>query len=114
LVDEVRIEQVLMNLLSNAIKYNNNGGNVWLSAHEKSQGIIRLSVKDDGTGIDPKYKDTVFDLFTRAGKETSGVEGTGIGLNIVKSLVEVMNGQCGYDENEDKGVTFWADLPVSS
>lgn len=114
-VDEVRMEQILMNLLSNAIKYNRIGSNVWLSAHEKSHGIIRLSVKDDGEGINPKYKETVFDLFTRAGKESSGVEGTGIGLNIVKSLVRAMNGQCGYDDNDDNnGVTFWVDMPIAS
>ena len=112
-VDEVRIEQVMMNLLSNAIKYNNIGGNVWLSAQENSSGGIRLAFKDDGKGIGPEYKDTVFDLFTRAGKETSGVEGTGIGLNIVRSLVDAMHGQCGYDDNDDVGVTFWVDLPIA-
>ncbi len=114
LVDEVRVEQILMNLLSNAIKYNDNGGNVWLSAQKTSPDSVRFLVKDDGAGIDPKYKDSVFGLFTRAGKETSGIEGTGIGLNIVKSLVDAMHGECGYEDNEEQGVTFWVDLPVAS
>ena len=114
LVDEKRMGQVLMNLLSNAIKYNHEGGNVWLSAMRQSGGVVRLSVRDDGRGIDPKYKETVFELFNRAGRESSGVEGTGIGLNIVKSLVEAMGGTCGYFENDDKGVTFWVDVPAEN
>lgn len=112
--DKIRGEQIIMNLLSNAVKYNDAGGKVWVSVDQVNDEFIRVSVKDDGKGIDDKYSDSVFELFTRAGKEASGVEGTGIGLNIVKSLVDSMNGNCGFSSNEDRGVTFWFELPIAN
>ncbi len=89
--DRQRLRQILLNLLSNAIKYNQPGGHVWLGWHAAS-GNIALGVRDDGPGIDPAVQNRLFTPFDRLGAEASGVDGTGIGLALTRSLTEMMGG----------------------
>lgn len=113
-VDRTRIRQVLLNLASNAIKYNHKGGLVMLVAQQLPDGFLRITISDDGAGI-PEWKhDKLFEPFNRLGAEASPIEGTGIGLSIAKTLVEMMGGRIDFESSEGAGSCFWVDLPMSS
>jgi signal transduction histidine kinase len=85
--DPTRIEQVLRNLLANAAKFTEPGGQIELIARVEADQVV-LQVRDNGRGIDPALLPRVFDLFWQ-GSENSGVRGLGLGLALVKSLVEL-------------------------
>jgi len=91
LADAVRLRQVLQNLLTNAIKYNRDGGSVELQSRRRD-GKVLLSVADTGRGMNEQQLRHLFEPFNRLGLEREGIPGTGIGLVIVKSLVERMGG----------------------
>lgn len=115
LSDQAKTTQVVLNLLSNAIKYSPNGGTVRISAEPDRGGnqvIVRVS--DEGIGIAPEDKERVFETFYRArNDETYEIRGTGLGLFIVKSLVEGMGGSMGVDSVLGKGSTFYFTLPTT-
>ena len=108
--DRTRLKQVMINLLSNAIKYNRHGGSVTVSSCVRPSGRIRLSVQDTGEGLSPDKVAQLFQPFNRLGKESSGVEGTGIGLVVSKRLVEQMGGEIGVISSEGAGSVFWVEL----
>ena len=112
LTDSTRLTQVLLNLLSNAVKYNREGGTVRLASQERAGQILRISVIDNGRGIPVEKQDDLFKPFERLGRETGPIEGTGIGLTITRQIVELLGGTIGYVSEEDKGSTFWIDVPV--
>jgi PAS domain S-box-containing protein len=114
LADRQKLMQVLLNLLSNAIKYNRQEGQVTLSYDEVATGHLRINVADTGMGIAPDRRGALFQPFQRLGAERSGVEGTGLGLALSKSLVELMNGSIGVDSRPGEGSTFWIELPISA
>ncbi|MBG6082026.1 PAS domain S-box-containing protein [Rubrivivax gelatinosus] len=91
LADGVRLRQVLQNLLTNAIKYNRDGGSVELQSRRR-EGKVLLSVADTGRGMNEQQLRHLFEPFNRLGLEREGIPGTGIGLVIVKSLIERMGG----------------------
>jgi len=111
--DRQRCRQVLLNLLSNAVKYNYDGGAVLLRCDRVDPHTLRISVCDSGPGIDPARRQRLFEPFDRLGAETSGVEGTGLGLALTGRLVEHMAGTIGVDTAPGQGSTFWIDLPVT-
>ena len=111
--DRVRLRQVLMNLLSNAIKYNVDAGHVHVGAADGSRGHVRVAVRDTGLGIPPQRQDELFQPFHRLGAEHGPIEGTGIGLFIVRQLIERMHGRVGVDSQPGRGSTFWFELPRS-
>lgn len=96
--DKLRLTQVLLNLLSNACKYTPAGGKVTMRIAEKSVKIegraeFEFKVKDTGMGMDRKFLDTIFEPFTRVKTSTvSGIQGTGLGMTITKSIVDMMGG----------------------
>jgi len=98
------IKSILQNLLINAIKYRSPDRppvvHIWSDLHE---GFIRLSIRDNGIGIDPRHHDQVFGLFKRF---YLGVEGKGIGLFITKSQVESLNGKIDFESIPGEGTTF--------
>ena len=108
--DRNRLKQVLINLLSNAVKYNRVGGAVEVTCDVGTPGRVRTSVKDTGTGLSPEHVSQLFQPFNRLGQEQSGVEGTGIGLVMVKNLLELMEGTLGVESTMGQGSTFWFDL----
>lgn len=108
--DPVRLKQALLNLLSNAIKYNRVGGEVEVTLAALHNNVLRISVRDTGTGIAPHRHDEVFQPFNRLHAEMSKVEGSGVGLVITKQLVEMMNGHIDFTSEYEEGTCFWVDL----
>ncbi len=90
--DKRRLTQVINNLVSNAIKYNQPGGRVTVSTRDLAPDRWQLSVQDTGPGMSSEQMAKLFQPFERLGKDTSTIEGTGLGLIITKSLVEAMGG----------------------
>jgi signal transduction histidine kinase len=113
--DPERVRQVLVNLVGNAVKYSPAGGAVSvLARHEAAGGLVRISVADQGLGIPPELRDRVFGLFQRVdGAETRGIRGTGLGLYIVKELVELHGGTVEVESEVGRGSTFHVTLPTS-
>lgn len=111
-VDKKRIHQVLENLLSNAIKYGAKADTI--KVYFKQLGPnIRVNIEDHGEGIPEIHHDTLFDMFTQAhSRETDVVKGTGLGLNIVKKIVEAHNGDVNFDSKLNKGSVFYIILPL--
>ena len=111
--DEQRLRQVLLNLLSNAIKYNRVNGSVVLSCEARSEGRLRLRIRDTGLGLSAKDLARLFVPFERLGQEFGEVEGTGLGLAVSRRLVEAMEGSLGAESQVNAGSTFWVDLPLA-
>jgi PAS domain S-box-containing protein len=105
LADATRLRQVLLNLLSNAIKYNRPGGTVTLEAARHGSGVV-VRVADNGRGMSDEQLRCLFEPFNRLGLENEGIEGTGIGLAIVKALVEGMGGSVHVDSQAGVGTLF--------
>jgi len=109
--DKDKITQVIINLLSNAIKYTNKGGNIEVGLFEHKNGI-KLIVKDNGIGIPDEDKEYIFDRFYRVDKSRTRLTGgAGIGLSIVKAIVDSHNGSIGVESSEKKGTTFVVYIP---
>ena len=97
LADPNRLKQVLMNILSNAVKYTPTGGHIRLELDElprnEHYARYRFVVQDDGIGMSEDYQKTLFEPFTREEKSgTNKVQGTGLGMAITKSVVDLMGG----------------------
>ena len=112
LADRQRLRQVLLNLISNAIKYNRPQGSVRISWSTADRGLS-IAVEDDGPGIPVEVRDRLFTPFDRLGAEGTGVEGTGIGLTVSRSLAELMNGTLSFESEDGCGATFTITLPKS-
>jgi len=110
--DGMRLLQVLMNLGNNALKYNRAGGRLTLMTEQLSADRVRITVIDTGKGIPLERQAEVFQAFNRLGAESSGVEGTGIGLNITQRLVHLMGGQISFTSTPGVGTAFHVDLPL--
>jgi len=106
-----RLFQVLSNLIGNAIKYHNkDGGWVEVNAQQYADNHLKFTIRDNGPGIDPKYHDRIFRFLERL--DSSDAEGTGIGLAIVKKLVESSGGEIGLDSKLGEGSCFWFTWPL--
>jgi PAS domain S-box-containing protein len=112
--DRQRLNQILLNYLGNAVKYNREQGAVTVTARPQPNGRIRLSVADTGAGIPAQKLALLFQPFERLGAEQSAIEGTGLGLAVAKGLAEAMRGAVGVESVEDRGSTFWVELPESA
>lgn len=112
--DIVRVKQLLLNLLSNAIKFNKEGGTVTISCNIVTDNMLRISIADTGTGISAEQGNKLFTPFDRLGRETGPIEGTGVGLSIAKRIVELLEGNIGYESEVGIGSTFWIELPLSA
>jgi signal transduction histidine kinase len=111
--DPTRLRQVLINLVSNAIKYNRRGGTVVIETGD--DGVVAtLTVRDTGRGLSAEQIAALFEPFNRFGVEQEGIEGTGIGLTIVKSLVDGMQGRIDVASEPGHGTRFSVTLPAAS
>ncbi|AGK98798.1 MASE3 domain-containing sensor histidine kinase [Clostridium pasteurianum] len=110
--DEEKISRVIINLLSNAVKFTKPGGRITVNVYDKGNKIL-ISVKDTGIGIPTEMKDSIFERFIQA-KESLAKEcgGSGIGLSIVKALVEMHKGDVWVESEEGKGSEFFIEIPV--
>ncbi len=110
--DMVRLRQVLVNLLSNAIKYNRPEGSVQIAWRELTgEHAVQIDVRDTGRGFTPEQRAQLFEPFNRLGAESSGIEGSGIGLVITLRLVELMHGHIAVDSEPGVGSCFTVVLP---
>jgi signal transduction histidine kinase len=110
-LDQKLTYHLLINLLSNAIKYSPKDKNILLSISNRNERVI-LKVKDEGIGIPLEDRENIFQRFYRA-HNTNNIEGTGLGLNIVKQYVELMNGHVSVNSKINGGTTFIVELPLS-
>lgn len=117
--DPMRIERVLDNLLSNAIKYSPEGGRITVEVRRESSaegdgladGWVTLVVRDQGVGIPEADVPYIFDWFRRARNVTGRIRGTGIGLAVVRQVVEQHGGTIQVESKEEEGSTFTLRLP---
>ncbi len=110
--DRVRLRQVISNLLSNAIKYNRAGGQVMLEAMALHEQVL-ITVSDTGQGMTPEQINHLFEPFNRLGAERTAIEGTGIGLVIVKRLLDLMDGRIEVSSTPGNGTSFRVWLPLA-
>ena len=110
--DPVKIERIVLNLISNAIKFSTKGEEIFVEIKDKTE-FVEISVKDNGVGIEKKYLNTIFDRFMQVDKSLSrNAEGTGIGLSLVKSIVELHGGSISVESEYGKGSKFVVLLPA--
>jgi len=108
--DEDRIEQVFYNLLSNAIKYSPNGGEIRISGQIRTKQVI-VCVSDEGPGIAPGDIPHVFDRFYRSSDASRKTKGAGLGLFLVRAVVEAHNGRIWVDPQPERGARICFSLP---
>ncbi|MBZ9623013.1 PAS domain-containing sensor histidine kinase [Clostridium sp. FP2] len=110
--DKEKIERIILNLISNAIKFTNPGGNISVNIFERKDNIV-ISVKDTGIGIPKEKQECVFDRFIQVDKSlTRSREGSGIGLSLVKALVEMHGGKIFLESEINVGSEFSFELPI--
>ncbi len=110
--DADKIERIMLNLLSNAIKFTSSGGSIFVNILDKDSSIM-VSVKDTGVGIPKDKQLSIFKRFVQVDKSLSRKrEGSGIGLSLVKSLIELHNGTIKINSEYGKGSEFIIELPV--
>ena len=101
----------MLNLLSNAIKFTPSGGKVWLSAAIEAGGRLLLQVRDTGIGMKPEDVPQALQPFVQLESAPRGDPGTGLGLALVKTLVEAHGGTIGIESEPGKGTTVSVRLP---
>jgi signal transduction histidine kinase/ActR/RegA family two-component response regulator len=109
--DRQRLSQVLVNLISNAVKYNRRGGAIDIACRAAGTGRVEVAVTDTGPGIPPGDMQRIFVPFDRLGAEQAGVEGTGIGLPLARTLTEAMHGELTAASEVGHGSSFTIALP---
>lgn len=110
--DPHRLSQVLSNLINNAIKFTPAGGTVAVEV-TRVEGAVEVGVRDTGRGISPEALPGLFERYTRAIDTEHQVAGTGLGLMIVRELVEAHGGQVGVESEPGVGSRFWFRLPAA-
>lgn len=107
--DKKILHHILLNLLSNAIKYSGEEKEIYITVEVKDEHVS-IAVRDEGIGIPLDAQNELFNKFFRA-KNTTDVQGTGLGLNIVKKYVEIIKGTISFSSQENKGSTFTIQIP---
>jgi len=106
--NEQLVHQVWLNLISNAIKFSNHGGKIIITLKKNEKGL-RFEIKDNGVGIKDEDKDKIFSQFFMADKSRN-TEGSGLGLSIVKRIVEKLGGDIDFESKEEQGTKFIVNL----
>jgi signal transduction histidine kinase len=111
--DPTRLTQVLVNLISNASKYSPLGTQIELTLEEIDGKRIRVTIADRGDGIPSEDKEQVFHRFVRLGNNDGSQYGIGLGLSVVKAIIEEHCGEIGVEDRRDGGSIFWFTLPIN-
>lgn len=109
--DSGRLHQVLANLISNACKFSPPNSDVIIGCRA-SQGWVRVTVDDSGSGIDKASQEKLFQRFSQVHKQGAGKGGTGLGLAISREIIERLGGKIGVQSEPGQGSSFWFELPV--
>jgi signal transduction histidine kinase len=114
--DKALITAVIDNLLSNAVKYSPTGKRIWVEIVRQTNDTAQFIIRDEGLGLTPEDKDKLFGKFQKlSARPTAGEHSTGLGLSIVKKLVEMMNGKVWAEsEGAGKGATFTIEMPIDA
>lgn len=105
--------QVITNLVSNAIKFTQDDGTISIHVEDKEDtGTLLITIEDNGIGIPDKYHASLFDKFTKARRPGLRKEPTiGLGMSIIKTIIEWHNGKIWFESEENKGTTFYLEIP---
>ena len=110
--DRLSLAQLLQNLVANALKFRSGpSACVWIAAEREHDAMWRITVTDDGIGIDPRHRDRVFKMFQRL-HDREAFEGTGIGLAICRKIVDRQGGEIWVDDREGGGSVFSFTIPA--
>ena len=110
MIDGRVLRNILLNLLSNASKYSGPHKSIFISCQLRNS-LLQVSIRDEGMGIPPQDQKHLFERFFRA-SNVSSIQGTGLGLNIVKRYVELVNGSISFYSEYSKGSTFTITIPI--
>jgi two-component system sensor histidine kinase VicK len=111
-IDEDKFQQVINNLISNALKFTPKGGSIDINLEEKDKCVL-ISVSDTGIGIPKDFHDTLFEKFTSARRRgLKGEVSTGLGMSIIKTIVEWHGGSIWFKSEENVGTTFFIEIPI--
>ena len=113
LADRRRLQQVLLNLLSNAIKYNQQNGRIHLLVHPTDGAWVSVGIRDTGIGIGAADLPRLFTPFDRLGRQSSDIEGTGLGLALSKRFTTMMGGRLEVESAPCQGSTFTVTMPIA-
>jgi signal transduction histidine kinase len=111
--DREQVNNVMDNLLGNAVKFmgDREDRKIELTCRKKEKSHVQICVKDNGIGIDPQYHEKIFEIFKRMNAKNT--EGTGVGLALVKKIVEGLGGKVRVESEVGKGAEFWVEMPIS-
>jgi len=112
-LDPTRITQVIVNLLSNASKYSPTGKGIRIKVKPSTGNLLLISIVDQGAGLSLHDRENLFKRFVRLNDDTGEQLGVGLGLSVVKTIVEAHGGTVGVDENPEGGSIFWFTLPMN-
>lgn len=118
--DEVRLQQILVNILGNSVKFTDPGGDIYLSVEEaiqtKELSNFRFVITDNGMGMTDELIASIYEPFVQGEKarEQNNYIGSGLGMSIVKGLIDVMEGEISIKSEIGKGSTFIIDIPIST
>ena len=109
--DPEKVDKVVLNLISNAIKFSKDGGQIFVNIKNNIE-FVEMSVEDNGIGIDTKYLQSIFNKYSQIDKSLSrNAEGTGVGLTLVKSIVELSGGSINVESELGIGSKFTVRFP---
>ncbi len=112
--DEEALRRAIRNLLENAVKYSPECRTVWVDGRVNHREVA-ISVRDRGMGIEPREQRDIFQKFVRgAAAKKAGIKGTGIGLSMVRQIVEACGGEIRLESEEGAGSTFTILLPLAA
>ena len=117
--DDTKLKQVFLNILGNAVKFTPRNGTVTFSVERvtqyEEQSVLRFVIRDTGIGMDPEYLPRIFDAFSQENSaNTTAYGGTGLGMVITKSIVEMMNGAISVESEKGAGSTFTVELTLKN
>ena len=112
LADRDRLIQIVMNLVQNALKFTPEGGSIMVTVRQENQTHAGVSVRDTGPGIAPEFLDQIFDPFFRVKQVRSGIKGLGLGLSIVRTLVELHGGTIAARSEPGQGAELYFTIPL--